>query len=199
MIAVAVGSVKTGVPSIFYISGCHTILNLQKVKLASADANSSEPKKDIELTTIENGSTSIWDTRTFQIVEDDTITEPEQDADLSSSLEGGVVRGGRVTSDIIPDYALWNIESAVGVRRHLYASERVNYRVIPERTSKKRRKRMQVLVAQCYLQTKNCFRFSDLSSAAAYKSPSKKELGKRWSGPEWSAEDTASGNWARSD
>ncbi|KAF9071907.1 hypothetical protein BDP27DRAFT_1418719 [Rhodocollybia butyracea] len=98
MIAVAVGSVKTGVPSIFIYpifiaivsaAGCHTILNLQKVKLASADANSSEPKKDIELTTIENGSTSIWDTRTFQIVEDDTITEPEQDADLSSS-EGGV-------------------------------------------------------------------------------------------------------------
>ncbi|KAF9064429.1 hypothetical protein BDP27DRAFT_1450746 [Rhodocollybia butyracea] len=82
MVATGVASVKKGAGGVFvfplFISlisavGCHTILNLQKLELTGASANSSERKGDLELTTIENVDITEWDvpwdTSTFQIVE----------------------------------------------------------------------------------------------------------------------------------
>ncbi|KAF9068450.1 hypothetical protein BDP27DRAFT_1364166 [Rhodocollybia butyracea] len=63
----------------FHISGCHTILNLQRLELesAGADGSSSEEKTDIELTTIADVNITTWDApwdaRTFRIIEDETI------------------------------------------------------------------------------------------------------------------------------
>ncbi|KAF9062459.1 hypothetical protein BDP27DRAFT_1336649 [Rhodocollybia butyracea] len=89
MIAIGVGTVKQGAPNVFifplFISlvsaaGCHSILNLQK--LESASMHSSERKKDLELSTIENANTAMWeapwDARTFQIIEGRTVTRPEE-------------------------------------------------------------------------------------------------------------------------
>ncbi|KAF9068419.1 hypothetical protein BDP27DRAFT_824395 [Rhodocollybia butyracea] len=58
--------------------GCHTILNLQKLESESpgADRNSSEQKRDIELTTIVDVNITTWDApwdaRTFWITKDET-------------------------------------------------------------------------------------------------------------------------------
>ncbi|KAF9063169.1 hypothetical protein BDP27DRAFT_1335499 [Rhodocollybia butyracea] len=81
MIAIGVGTVKQGVPNVFVTPwGCHSILNLQK--LESASVNSSERKKDVEFTTVENANITMWeapwDARTFQIIESGTITRPEE-------------------------------------------------------------------------------------------------------------------------
>ncbi|KAF9063165.1 hypothetical protein BDP27DRAFT_1405910 [Rhodocollybia butyracea] len=89
MIAIGVGTVKQGVPNVFILplfislvsaAGCHSILNLQK--LESASVNSSERKKDLEFSTIENVNIVMWeapwDARTFQIIESGTITRPEE-------------------------------------------------------------------------------------------------------------------------
>ncbi|KAF9062455.1 hypothetical protein BDP27DRAFT_1406233 [Rhodocollybia butyracea] len=94
IVATAATSAKKGV-SYFFIfplftalvssAGCHTILNLQKLQmeLAGANENSSERKKDIELTTIGDVNLATWDApwdaRTFQITEEDTTTGPERD------------------------------------------------------------------------------------------------------------------------
>ncbi|KAF9058916.1 hypothetical protein BDP27DRAFT_1453625 [Rhodocollybia butyracea] len=61
-------------------AGCHTILNLQKLELANAGANSTSQKslEDRELTAIEDvpitAWDSPWDTNTFQIIEPDQDT-----------------------------------------------------------------------------------------------------------------------------
>ncbi|KAF9066131.1 hypothetical protein BDP27DRAFT_1331001 [Rhodocollybia butyracea] len=85
MIAIVVVAMKKGKAYFFMFplfialisaSGCRTILNLQRLELefqlASADGNSSERKKDIELTTIDSMDMT-WDARTFPMIEDDTI------------------------------------------------------------------------------------------------------------------------------
>ncbi|KAF9063040.1 hypothetical protein BDP27DRAFT_1427245 [Rhodocollybia butyracea] len=90
MVALGVASVKKGgaatvlvFPSVITLvsaAGCHTILNLQKLELANAGANSSSQKslEDLELTAIEDVTIttwdSPWDTSTFQIVEPDQDT-----------------------------------------------------------------------------------------------------------------------------
>ncbi|KAF9062454.1 hypothetical protein BDP27DRAFT_1451752 [Rhodocollybia butyracea] len=104
MAATAATSVKKGATPYFFVFplftalvssvGCHTILNLQKLQLelAGANGNSSEQKKDIELTTIGDVNLATWDApwdaRTFQMTEDDTSTGHERDA---SSLSSGEV------------------------------------------------------------------------------------------------------------
>ncbi|KAF9066153.1 hypothetical protein BDP27DRAFT_1331044 [Rhodocollybia butyracea] len=86
MIAIGVGTVKKGDGNAFifplFISfvsaaGCHTILNLQKL---GSDANLSEQKKDLELTTFDVMDLTAWDERTFQAVDY-----------LPDSLEDGIV------------------------------------------------------------------------------------------------------------
>ncbi|KAF9062457.1 hypothetical protein BDP27DRAFT_1336645 [Rhodocollybia butyracea] len=85
MIAIVVVAMKKGKAYFFMFplfialisaAGCRTILNLQRLELefqlASADGNSSERKKDIELTTIDSMDMT-WDARTFPMIEDDTI------------------------------------------------------------------------------------------------------------------------------
>ncbi|KAF9070737.1 hypothetical protein BDP27DRAFT_1419754 [Rhodocollybia butyracea] len=97
MVAIGVTSVKKGAGAVFvfplFISlisavGCRTILNLHKLELTSASVNSSKQKKDLELTTIENVDITTWDapwdTSTFQIVEHDIPTTPQQNAELVS-------------------------------------------------------------------------------------------------------------------
>ncbi|KAF9062444.1 hypothetical protein BDP27DRAFT_1406226 [Rhodocollybia butyracea] len=97
MAAIVATSVKQGTTSFFTfplfmalvsVTGCHTILNLQKLEWA-LDANSSEQQKDMELTNINSVNVieweAPWDTTTFQMIEDATITRPEQDAGSSSS------------------------------------------------------------------------------------------------------------------
>ncbi|KAF9066152.1 hypothetical protein BDP27DRAFT_1404516 [Rhodocollybia butyracea] len=78
MIAIGVGSAKKGAATVFifplFISlisaaGCHTILNLQKLGLADTDTNTSEQKKDLELTTFDNMDFTTWDERTFSTVD----------------------------------------------------------------------------------------------------------------------------------
>ncbi|KAF9068416.1 hypothetical protein BDP27DRAFT_1421950 [Rhodocollybia butyracea] len=89
VVATTLTSIKKGVNLYFFIfplfisiisaAGCHTILNLQRLEseLADADGNSSEHKRDIELTTISNVDIATWDApwdaRTFRIIEDETI------------------------------------------------------------------------------------------------------------------------------
>ncbi|KAF9063058.1 hypothetical protein BDP27DRAFT_1451465 [Rhodocollybia butyracea] len=98
MVVIGVASVKNGAATVFvfplFISlisaaGCHTVLNLQKLESAGPSANSSERKKDLELTTIDNGNiltwNAPWDTRTFQIIDHDTTTGAQQGAGTSSS------------------------------------------------------------------------------------------------------------------
>ncbi|KAF9063038.1 hypothetical protein BDP27DRAFT_1368323 [Rhodocollybia butyracea] len=75
---------RTGRSAYHITSSCRGmphILNLQRLELASPSATSSERKEDLELTTIENVNITTWDapwdTRTFQIVEHDTVT-PQQ-------------------------------------------------------------------------------------------------------------------------
>ncbi|KAF9059417.1 hypothetical protein BDP27DRAFT_503201 [Rhodocollybia butyracea] len=80
MVAIGMSSVKKRAgaatvlvfPSIITLisaAGCHTILNLQKLEVATERKRA----EDLELTTIENMSITTWDapwdTSTFQIVE----------------------------------------------------------------------------------------------------------------------------------
>ncbi|KAF9070710.1 hypothetical protein BDP27DRAFT_1401846 [Rhodocollybia butyracea] len=93
LVATTATSVKKGTtPYFFFVfplfialisaAGCHTILNLRKLEseLEGTDESLSEQKKDIELTTIGDVNLTTWDTpwdaRTFQMIEEDTITSP---------------------------------------------------------------------------------------------------------------------------
>ncbi|KAF9070595.1 hypothetical protein BDP27DRAFT_591090 [Rhodocollybia butyracea] len=77
MIAIGVGSAKKGAAvfifplfiSLISAVGCHTILNLQKLGSAGADANLSEQKKELELTSFNAMNITTWDERTFQMVD----------------------------------------------------------------------------------------------------------------------------------
>ncbi|KAF9070593.1 hypothetical protein BDP27DRAFT_1419838 [Rhodocollybia butyracea] len=90
MIAIGVGEAKKGTTAVFvfplFISlistvGCHAILNLQKLGSAGTDANPSEQKKELELTSFNAMDITTWDERTFQMVnympnalENETVT-----------------------------------------------------------------------------------------------------------------------------